>query len=124
VLSPSLGWALRAQRLAEQRKEVDPGQKFVVYHGDLLLDLLETSSVEGQFATASGEARKVKGVSAVWHLWINGLVVDPHDTGLAYYLSDETTVTDEAGKVYGVLHAGVGGTAADAADITIDVVLP
>jgi hypothetical protein len=128
VLSPSLGWALREQRLKEQRKEVDPGAKFVVYHGDLLLDPADpdnsTSKVEGQFATASGTARKVAGVGATWHLWINGVSVALHDTGLAYYLSDETTPTDQLGKVYAILHAGASATAADAADISIDVVLP
>lgn len=128
VLSPSLGWALREQRLKEQRKEVDPGQKFVVYHGDLLLDPTDpdnsTSKVEGQFATASGTARKVKGVGATWRLWINGVSSALHDTDLAYYLSDESTTTDEPGKVYAILHAGASATASDAADISIDVVLP
>jgi hypothetical protein len=129
VLSPSLGWALREQRLKEQREEVDPGAKFVPYHGDLLLDSADpdnsVSKVEGQFATASGTARKVKGVGAAWHLWINGVDLGAsHDTNLAYYLSDETTTTDELGKVYAILHVGASATKADAADISIDVVLP
>lgn len=128
VLSPSLGWDLRQQRLREQREEVDPGAKFVPYLGDLLLDPTDpdnsTSNVSAQFATASGTARKVAGVGASWHLWINGEDVALHDTDLAYYLSDETTVTDELGKVYAILHAGESATAADAADISVDVVLP
>jgi len=128
VLSPSLGWALRQQRLAEQRKEVDPGAKYVVYHGDLLLDPADpdnsTSKVEGQFATASGTARKVKGVGATWRLWINGVSSALHDTDLAYYLSDESTTTDELGKIYATLHAGAAALASDAADVSIDVVLP
>jgi len=124
VLSPSLGWALREQRLREQREEVDPGAKFVPYLGDLLLAPEESAPVEAQFATASGTARKVKGVGATWHLWINGTDVALHDTGLAYYLSDETETTDQLGKVYAILHAGASATAADAADISVDVVLP
>ena len=133
VLSPSLGWALRARRLEEERKEVDPGQKFVVWHGDLLLDVGGTSKIEGQFATASGTARKVAGVGARWNLYLKSNdipvpggnpVEDPHDTANAYYLSDETTTTDEFGKVYAILHAGASATAADAADISIDVILP
>jgi hypothetical protein len=133
VLTPSLGYELREQRLREQRKEVDPGAKFTVYHGDLLLDPTDpdnsTSKIEGQFATASGTARKVKGVGARWHLWINGVDqgTDIHNHGSAYFLHAApalSTVTDELGKVYGVLEAGASALPSDAADISIDVVLP
>jgi hypothetical protein len=126
VLSPSLGYALRSQRLAEARKPVDPGVAFVVFHGNLLLDPagVDTSRVEGQFATAAGGALAVPGISAHWRLWVNGTEqADPFDVTAAWWLSDQTTVTDEVGKVQATLNVGAAALASDAVECSIDVVL-
>jgi hypothetical protein len=124
VLSPSLGYALRAQRLREQRKAIDPVTQFVPWVGDLLLDAGGTAPVVMQAATASGKAQPVAGLGARWHLWINGvLAADPFDTSGLFWLSDATTSTNEAGQVTAKLNAGAGATTADAAAPGADVLL-
>ena len=72
TLSLSLGYALRAQRLAEQRKPIDPATQFIPYMGDLQPEPGGTLVVRMQAATASGSQRKVAGVGAGWSLLING----------------------------------------------------
>lgn len=126
-LPPALGLALRAQRLREQRAVVAPAMKFVPPDPrTLTLDRGESCPVEGQLATAEGHARMVAGVGATWHLWVNGdQLADSFDAaGDAWWLSDATDTTDDLGRVFAVLHAGAAAADADAAAISIDVVLP
>jgi hypothetical protein len=78
-----------------------------------------------QAATASGSQRKVAGVGATWHLLINGVWADdPFDSSGLFWLSDQTTVTNEIGQVTAIMHASCAATAADAANAKAEVVLP
>jgi hypothetical protein len=116
TLSAQLGYALRKQRLAEQRKEIAPATQFVMYVGDLLLAPGETAPITGQLANDAGKAMPVKGVPAQWFLMVNGVnLTNPEDTGSAFYLSALVSVTDAAGQITCTLNAGAGATAADAA---------
>ena len=114
VLSPSLGYALRQQRLKEQRQEIAPATRFIPYVGDLLLKAGETAPLTFQLANDAGKAMAVPDVGAVWHLLVNGVdQANVTDTGAAFYLTDRVLVTDDKGQVTATLHAGATASAAD-----------
>ena len=125
ALTAALGYALRKQRLADQRKPIDPVTQFVPYMGDLQPDPGGTLDVRMQAATASGSQRKVAGIGVTWALLINGeWAADPFDASGLYWLSDATTVTNEIGQVTAKMHASASATASDAANAKAEVVLP
>lgn len=126
TLSASLGYALREQRLKEQRQEIAPASQFIPYMGDLQPLPGDTLIVRMQLATDSGVERKIKGVTARWRLIINGVwAIDPFDSSGLFWLSDQTTVTNEVGQVTATMHAAAGAVPdADAANVKADVVLP
>lgn len=116
TMGARLGYELRQQRLAEQRKEIAPATKFVMYVGDLLLAPGETAAVTAQLASDAGKAMPVKGVNAQWFLLVNGVnQTDPEDTGADWFLTNVVTETDVAGQITATLNAGAGATADDAA---------
>jgi hypothetical protein len=125
AMTAAIGYALRKQRLADQRKPIDPVTQFVPYMSDLQPAPGGTLVVRMQAATASGSARKVKGVGASWSLIINGVwATDPFDDTQLFWLSDQTTVTNEIGQVTAIMHASAGASPdSDAANVKADVVL-
>lgn len=126
TLSASLGYALREQRLREQRDPTfAPAMQFVAYMSDLQPAPGDTLTVRMQLASASGTQKKVKGVRARWSLIINGeWAADPFDASGLFWLSDQTTVSNEIGQVTAIMHAAAGATPdADAANVKADVVL-
>ena len=125
ALTAKIGYALRKQRLADARKPIDPISQFVPYMGDLQPDPGGTLVVRMQAATASGAQRKVAGVGAEWSLLIDGeWAADPFDASGLFWLSDQTTVTNEIGQVTATMHASAAATAADAANAKAEVLLP
>jgi hypothetical protein len=125
AMTAALGYALRKQRLADQRKEIAPASQFIPYMGDLQPEPGGTLVVRMQLASDSGSVRKVAGVGARWSLLINGeWSADPFDDSQLFWLSDATTTTNEIGQVTAKMHAAAGATPdADAANAKADVVL-
>jgi hypothetical protein len=116
TLSASLGYALRQQRLAEQRKEIRPATRFIPYVGDLQLDPGETAPLTMQLANDGGKAMAVAGVPARWGLLVNGVdLTDPEDTAGEFFLTNLVLVTDELGQITATLNANAAATADDAA---------
>jgi hypothetical protein len=126
AMTAAIGYALRKQRLAEQRKPISPASQFIPYMGDLQPAPGDTLVVRMQLASDSGSVRKVAGVGARWSLIINGVwATDPFDASGLFWLSDQTTTTNEIGQVTAIMHASAGATPdADAANVKADVVLP
>ena len=140
AMTAALGYALRKQRLADQRKPIDPVSQFVDWTQDLQPSPGGTSFERYQLAADSGSVRRVKGVGAKWALVMNGpdieyakldslnFAVDPFDDTMAFWLSDATTATNDSGQVTAILHAASWAThstdIANAARVKVDVVLP
>jgi hypothetical protein len=116
-MAREIGYALRTQRLEDQRKPVDPAVKFIPYVGDLALDPGDSCPVTMQLATASGKAVNLAGIGAHWHLLVNGVeLADPTLATELFYLTDTTVLTDEIGQVTATLNASATATTADAAN--------
>lgn len=115
ALSPSLGRALRQQRLREERRTRAPATRFVTQVGDLLLDAGASAPVTVQLAADDGGARAVAGVPIAWRLTVNGGPEPDLDGGALFTLTDRSGETDAGGRGYATLTATDAASAADAA---------